>query len=44
MRAEECGESECWPVMGQIEVESLRQHDLTRKWADFHMVFLYEIT
>jgi hypothetical protein len=39
--AEECGESECRPVMGRIRIEREQHHPL-RKQADFHMVFHYK--
>jgi hypothetical protein len=40
--AEECGKSECQPVMGRIRIERKRQYPM-RKQADFHVVFLYKI-
>ena len=42
VRVEERGKSECRAVMARIGVEQ-QQHHLTRKRADFHMVFHHEI-
>ncbi|EIH05413.1 hypothetical protein EC50588_A0008 [Escherichia coli 5.0588] len=44
MRVQECGESECHPVMGWTGVELFQQHHSTRKRADSRMVFQHEIT
>jgi len=41
MQVKEDGESESHPVIGWIETER-KQHCLTRKRADFHLVFLDE--
>jgi hypothetical protein len=41
-RVHEDGKSEGPAVMDGIEVEPMRQHHLTRKRADFHLVSQHE--